>query len=150
MAVLTTTTVSKKYQPTTTKYQAIHIRRCFKIYTGRPVLYFFHKKSLFQVFGLQLCQKRDTDTCVFLWIIKNTFFWWNTPGRLLLQKHKVLLKTVPIVIPNDLSKAYYQKGFVICFLRSTCGRFMEFLVETYNKGFFGSWIFSASWALPNA
>ena len=29
----------------------------------------------------------------------------------------------------------YQKGFVIGFLRSTYGRFMEFLIETHNKVF---------------
>ena len=68
-------------------------------------------------------------------IIKNTLFLSNTSGQLLLEGHKILLKTVPIASPNDISKAYYQKGFVICFLRSTYGRFMEFLIETYNKGF---------------
>ena len=44
-------------------------------------------------------------------------------------------KNGQIAIPNDISKGYYQNGFVICFLRSTYGRFMEFLIETYNKGF---------------
>ena len=68
-------------------------------------------------------------------IIKNTLFLSNTSGQLLLEGHKILLKTVPIASPNDISKAYYKKGFVICFLRSTYGRFMEFLIETYNKGF---------------
>ena len=42
-------------------------------------------------------------------------------------------KNVPI--PNDISKTFYQKGFVICFLRLSYGRFIEFLIETYNKGF---------------
>ena len=37
--------------------------------------------------------------------------------------------------PNDISKAYYQNVSVICFLRSAYGRFMELLIETYNKGF---------------
>ena len=52
-----------------------------------------------------------------------------------MEQHKFLLKPVAIAIPNDISKAYYQKGFVICFLISTYGRFMEFLIETYNKVF---------------
>ena len=32
--------------------------------------------------------------------------------------------------PNDISKAYNQKASVICFLGSTYGRFMEFLIGT--------------------
>ena len=37
MVTPTTTTASKKqYQPTTTKYQAIHMR-CFEIYTGKDL-----------------------------------------------------------------------------------------------------------------
>ena len=36
MAAPRTTTASKKYQPTTTKCQAIHIRG-FKIYTGKDL-----------------------------------------------------------------------------------------------------------------
>ena len=52
-----------------------------------------------------------------------------------MEEHKFLLKPVPIATSNDISKAYYQKGFVICFLISTYGRFMEFLIETYNKVF---------------
>ena len=59
----------------------------------------------------------------------------NTSGQLLLEEHKILLKTVPIAIPNDISKTYYQKGFVICFTSSTYSRFMEFLIESYNKVF---------------
>ena len=34
---------------------------------------------------------------------------------MLLQEHKILLKAVPIAITDDISKAYYQKGFAICF-----------------------------------
>ena len=52
-----------------------------------------------------------------------------------LERDKILLNAVPIAIPNDIFKAYYQKGFVICFLRSTYSRFMEFLIGTYNKVF---------------
>ena len=57
-------------------------------------------------------------------------------GRLLLEKRKILLKTVPVTIPNNISKAYYEEGFVICFLRSTYDRFMKFLIETYKQRFF--------------
>ena len=142
-----TTTASKKYQPITTKYQAIHIR-CFKIYTGKDLCWSLFLIK-FQVFSLQLYQKKDSDTGVFLWNYYEHVFLSNTSGRLLLEELKILLKTAPIAIPNDISKAYYQKGFVICFLRSTYGRYMEFLMETYNKGFSCSWIFSACWTLPN-
>ena len=45
------------------------------------------------------------------------------------------LKTVPMAIPIDICKTYYQNWFVICFLRSTYGGFMELLIEIYNKSF---------------
>ena len=148
MAAPTTTIASKKYQATTTKYQAIHIS-CFKIYTRKDLCWSLFLIK-FQVFSLQLYKKRDSDTGVFLWNYYEHVFLPNTSGWLLLEKPKILLKPVPITIPNDISKDYYQNGFVICFLRSTYGRSMEFLIETHNKGFSCSWIFSASWALPNA
>ena len=107
----------KKYQLTTTKYQAIHIR-CFKIYTGKDLCWSLFLIK-FQVFSLQLYQKRDSDAGVFLWNYYEHVFLSNTSGRLLLEEPKILLKTVPIAIPNDISKSYYQNGFVICFLRST-------------------------------
>ena len=59
-------------------------------------------------------------------LIMSMFFY--TSGRLLLEEPKILLKTVPVAIPNDISKGCYQNGFIICFLRSTYGRFMEFLM----------------------
>ena len=62
-------------------------------------------------------------------IVMNSFFLSNTSGWLLLEEHKILLKTAPIAIPNDTSKACYQNGFVICFLTSTYGKFMEFLIS---------------------
>ena len=124
-------------------------RRCFEIYTGKDLCWSLFLIK-FQVFSLQLYQKRDSDTGIFLWTYYEHAFLSNTSGRLLLEDPKILLETVPIAIPNDISKGYYQNGFVICFLRSTCGRFMEFLIETCNKGFSCSWIFSASLALPNA
>ena len=43
--------------------------------------------------------------------------------------HEVLLKPLPIEIPNDISEGYYQNGFVISFFKSNYGRFMEFLIE---------------------
>ena len=64
-------------------------------------------------------------------IIKNTFFiehlWTTASGRA-----QDFTENGP---PNDISKVYYQKVSVICFLRSAYGRFMEFLIETLNKGF---------------
>ena len=74
----------------------------------------------------------------FFKIIKNSFTiksFIEHLRQLLLEEHKILLKTVPIAIPNDISKTYYQKGFVICFTSSTYSRFMEFLIESYNKVF---------------
>ena len=60
-----TKTTSKKYQPPTTKYQPIYIRKYFEIYTGKELCgsLFLIK---FQVFSMQLYQKRDLDTGVFL------------------------------------------------------------------------------------
>ena len=40
MAALPLTIASKNYQPTTTtttKYQAVHIKKCFEIYTGKDL-----------------------------------------------------------------------------------------------------------------
>ena len=128
MAAPTTTTASKKYQPTTTKYQVIHIR-CFNIYTGKDLCWSLFLIK-FQVFSLQLNQKRDSDTGVFLWNYYKHVFLSNTSGNLLLKEPKILLKMVLIAIRNDISKGDYQNGFVIYFLRSTCSRFMEFLIET--------------------
>ena len=54
--------------------------------------------------------------------VLRTRFLSNTSGRLLLDEYKILLKTTPIAIPNDISKDNYQKGFAIWFLRSTYGR----------------------------
>ena len=123
-----TTIATKKYQPITRKYQSIHIRRCFKICSTKDLCW-----SLFlikyQVFSLQLYQKEILTQLYSCEIVKNTFFLSNTSGRMLLEGHKILLKQVSMAIPNNISKAY-QKGFVICCLRSTYGRFMEFLIET--------------------
>ena len=118
------------------------------IHSKIPVL----KSSFNKVTGLQpaaLSIKRLQYRCFLVKLLRARFL-SNTSGRLLLEQHKILLKMVPIAIPNYICKAHYQKWFVICFLRSTYGRFMEFLIETYNKGFSCSWIFSASSALPNA
>ena len=84
------------------------MRRCFEIYTG---------KDLFRSSVCSFIKKETTTQVLPYEIIKCTF----------------LLKTVPTAIQNDISKGYYQKGFIICFLRSTYGRFVEFLIETYNK-----------------
>ena len=118
------------------------------LHRKRPVL-----KSLFNKFsGLQhaaLSKKRLRHRCFPVKLLKTSFL-SNTSGQLLLEEHRILQITVSIAIPNDISKSYYQKGLAICFFRSTYGRLMEFLIETYNKRFSYSWIFSASWALPSA
>ena len=148
MAAPTTKITLKKISTNNNKISNNSHQVFQNIHRKRSVL-----KSLsikFQVFSLQLYQKRDSDAGVFLWNYYKHIFLSSSSGKLLLEEPKILLKTVSIAIPNDISEGYYQNGFVICFLRSTYGRFMEFLIETYNKGFSCSWIFSASWALPNA
>ena len=74
-----TKTTSKKYQPPTTKYQPIHIRRYFEIYTG---------KDLCKVSGLQhaaLSKKRLGHRCFPLKLLRTRFFvehlWTTTSGR---------------------------------------------------------------------
>ena len=119
---------------TTTKYQPIHIRRCFEIYTVKDLCWsLFNKVPCLQTVVLSI--KRLQYRCFRVKLLRTRFL-LNIPGRLLLEEHKILPKTVPIAIPNNISKAHFQKGFVICFLRSTYDRFMEFLIETYNKRFF--------------
>ena len=54
----------------------------------------------------------------FLVKLLRTHFLSNASGRQPLEEHKI-----------------FQEGFVICFLKSPYGRFMDFLIETYNKGF---------------
>ena len=115
MTAPATTTASEKYQPIITKYQPIQIRRCFEI----------QMKSLF---------KRPRHRCFPVKLLRTRLFIEHLQ-ILLLEEHKILLKTVPMAIPNDVSKACYQKGLVIYFLRSTYSRFMKFLIEAYNKGF---------------
>ena len=90
-------------------------------------------RSLFnKVSGLPpqaLSKNRLRHRCFPVKLLDN-FFSSIFSGRLLLEEHKILLKMGPIAIPSDISKACYQKGFVICFLTSTYGRFMEFFIET--------------------
>ena len=117
------TFIKKKISAQVVSYEIgkIHIRRCFEIYTTK-------NKSLFdKVGGLQftaLSKNRVRNSCFH--VIKNTFF-CRAPSD---DFFWVLLKTVPIAIPNAISKNYYQKGFVICFVISTYGRFLEFPIET--------------------
>ena len=139
---------SKNYQPKTAKYQAIYIRRCFKIFIGKELCWSLFLME-FQVFSCSFIKKK-TPTQVLSFQLLRTYFFYRTPPDDCLEEHKILLKMVPIAIPNDISKVYNQKGSVICFLRSIYGRFMEFITETYSKGISCSWIFSASWALQNA
>ena len=138
-------------------YQKVFQNICRK----RPVL-----KSLFNTgSGLQpvvLPIKRLQYKC-FLVKLLRTRFLSNISWRLLLEEHKILLKTVSIAIPIDISRAYYQKGFAFFYFFNfyflfyfyffeihAHGRFMEFVTETYSKCFPCSWIFSTSWASPNA
>ena len=73
------------------------------VYGKRPVL-----KSLFnEVSGplpAALSKKRLQQRC---FLVKSS----NTSGRLLVEEHKILLKVDSIAIPNNISKAYYQKWF---------------------------------------
>ena len=55
----------------------------------------------FRVFSLQLYQKSDSDTGVFLRNYEEHVFLSNTSEQLLLERHKILQKMVPIAIPND-------------------------------------------------
>ena len=74
--------------------------------------------------------KKETPTQVFSCeIIKNRIF-IELVRRTASRRAQDFTKTVPIPIPNDISKAYYQKGFAICFMRLNYGRFTEFLIET--------------------
>ena len=80
------------------------------------------QKSLFdKVSGLQLVA-----------LSKNRLWHRCFPVKLLWThffiKHLRMIAS-GIAIPNDTSKACYQNGFVICFLTSTYGKFMEFLIS---------------------
>ena len=50
-------------------------------------------------------------------LLRTRFFYRAPADGCFLEEHKILLKTAPIAIPNDISKAYYQKELVIYFLR---------------------------------
>ena len=56
----------------------IHIRGCFLKYIGID-LYWSHFLVMFQVFSLQLCQKRGSSTGVFLWIYSEHAFYRTPP-----------------------------------------------------------------------
>ena len=71
------------------------------------------KPLLNKISRLQLFQKEAPKQMFSCEITKNTFFYRTTV--FLLKERKSVLKTFPIAIPNDISKTYYQKGFVICF-----------------------------------
>ena len=81
-------------------------RQVFRnIYTGKDLCWGIFLIR-FHVFSLQLYQKRGSDTGVFLRNHYEHVFLSNTSGRLLLEESKILLKAVPIAIPNDISKGY--------------------------------------------
>ena len=81
-------------------------RRYFEIYTGKDLCWSLFLIK-FQVFSLQLYQKRGSDTGAFMWNYQEHVFLSNTSGWLLLEEHKILLKMVPVAILNDISKAYF-------------------------------------------
>ena len=123
-----TTTIATKISSNNNKISTNPNQKVFQnLHRERPEL-----KPLFnKISRLQLFQKEAPTQMFSCEIIKNTFFYRTTV--FLLKERKILLKTFPIAIPNDISKAYYQKEFVI--IESTYNRFMEFLIEAYNKGF---------------
>ena len=103
------------------------------IHRKRPVLKsLFNKVSILQPATLFI--KRLRHGCFPVKLLRTRFL-SKTSRRLILEEHKILLKTVSIAIPADFSKDNYHKGFVICFWRSFYSRFMEFLIEANNKCF---------------
>ena len=88
-------------------------------------------KSLFnKIGGSSTCSfmNKETPVQVFSFeVIKNTFFIKNLQ-TLASGRAQDYTKTVPIAIPNDIFKAYYRKGFIICFLRSPYSGFTKCLV----------------------
>ena len=113
------TAAARKYQQTNNnnKISTNSHQKVFRnIHSKRPVLrYLFNKVSGLQPAALSM--KRIQYRC-FLVKLLRTRFLSNISGRLLQEEHKILLKTVPNAIPNDISEAFNcQKGFVICFLR---------------------------------
>ena len=76
------------------------------IYGKRPVL-----KCVFnKVSGLQpaaLSKKRLRHRCFPVKFLRTRFFYRAPPDECFLEEDKILVKTVPIAIPNDISNAYY-------------------------------------------
>ena len=64
-----------------------------------------------------------------------TRFFYRTPPKDCFWKEALGRgqDTVLIAVPNDICKAYYQKGSVVCFLKSIYSRFVEFLIELMAK-----------------
>ena len=112
IAVPTTTKASENYQ-STTKYQAIHIRRCFKIYTGKDLCWSLFLMQ-FQVFSYSFIKKETRHRYFPLKLLRACFF-YRTPPADCLEEHNILLKIIPIAISNGISKAYYRKGFSFVF-----------------------------------
>ena len=55
-----------------------------------------------------LSKKRHISHMCFPVKLLRERFLSNSSGQQLLEEHKVLLKTVPITIPNDISKVSYR------------------------------------------
>ena len=62
-------------------------------------------------------------------------FFKNISGRMLLEKHWISLKTVPIAFPVNVSNTGQQKGFELFFLRSAYGKFVNISMEPFIKVF---------------
>ena len=59
-------------------------------------------------------------------------FFKNISGQMLLEKHWISVKTVPIAFPVNVSNTGKQKGF---FLRSAYGKFVNISMESFIKVF---------------
>ena len=120
MAAPSITTATKKYQSTTTRL-ANQIRRWFEIYTRKNLCWSLQPAAL---------SKKRLQHSYFPVKLLKTGFFIELVRRTASRRAQDFTKTVPIPIPNDISKAYYQKEFAICFMRLNYSRFTEFLMET--------------------
>ena len=111
MAAPPTTAASKKYQPTTSKHQAIHIRSCFEIYTRKDLRWSLFLIK-FQVFSQQLYQKRTPTEVFSCEINKNTFFVEHL-RKTASGRAQDFTKNGPSSnsLWYDISKAYFKKSF---------------------------------------
>ena len=67
------------------------------------------------------------------WKIFKTHFSKYIYGWLLLEKHWISLKKAPILIAMKVFSASYHKEFLLFFLRTADGNFVEISVESSAK-----------------